>query len=117
MQRKLVKGGIDMDKEEILKRSRKENQNKDEMELAVFSKAGLRACGVGGIVCMAIILLESIFVDRINVSIWAVYLSMAGTMQLVKYQGFKKKYQLISAVLLLALALVFFVIYLVDLVG
>ena len=106
-----------MDKEEILKRSRKENKNKDEMELSVFSKAGQRACVVGGFVCMAMILLESTFADRFSVSIWSVYLSMVGTVQLVKYQGFKKKYQLIAAFILLALALVFFVMYLIDLVG
>lgn len=106
-----------MDREEILKRSRKENKKQDEMELAVFSKAGQRACVVGGIVCMAMILLENTFADRFSVSIWSVYLSMIGTVQLIKYQGFKKKYQLITAILFIALALVFFVMYLIDLVG
>ena len=42
---------IMLTKEEILEKSRIENKNRDEMENAVFAKAGLRACAVGGIVC------------------------------------------------------------------
>ena len=41
-----------MNREEILARSREENKNRDEMERDAFSKAGQRACAVGGLVCL-----------------------------------------------------------------
>lgn len=105
-----------MNREEILERSRKENKNQDEMEKDALAKAGQRACAIGGLVCMVIILLETIFAESVNVSTWAVYLSMTGTMLLVKYLRLKKKHELIFAVIQLILAAVFFVMYVIRLV-
>ncbi len=103
-------------KEEILEKSRIENKTRDEMENAVFAKAGLRACAVGGIVCALVIVLEAVFSDQVNFSTWAVYLSMTGTMLLVKYFGLRKKHELVFGVLQLLLAAMFFVMYVVRLV-
>jgi len=105
-----------MNREEILERSRKENKNQDEMEKDALAKAGQRACAIGGLVCMVIILLETIFAESVNVSTWAVYLSMTGTMLLVKYLRLKRKHELIFAVIQLILAAVFFVMYVIRLV-
>ena len=105
-----------MTKEEILAKSREENKNRDEREKEVFYKAGQQACAVGGLVCMAVIILEAIFGKEFNTSIWAVYLSITGTMLLMKYLSLKKKHELIFAVLQLALAVCFFVMYVVRLV-
>ena len=46
-----------MTKEEILEKSRQENKNQDEMERYAMARAGKRACAVGGLVCMAIVVL------------------------------------------------------------
>ena len=105
-----------MTKEEILEKSRQENKNQDEMERDAMARAGKRACAVGGLVCMAIIVLEAIFSDHVSMSTWAVYLSMTGTMLLVKYIRLKKKHELIFGVLELALAAVFFVMFVIGLV-
>lgn len=108
-----------MNRDEILERSRKENKNQDEMERGVMAKAGQRATAIGGSVCAAIIVLEAIFTDfstRVVLSTWAVYLSMTGTMLLMKYIWLKKKHELIFGVLQLAIAAVFFVLYVIKLV-
>ncbi len=105
-----------MTKDEILELSREENRNKDEMEKAVFVKAGQRACAAGGIVCAAIIVLEAIFAKEVSYSTWAVYLSMTGTMLLVKYFGLHKKHELVFGALQLILAAMFFIMYAVRLI-
>lgn len=106
-----------MTREEILALSRKENKNSDEMEKDALLKAGQRACAVGGCVCMVIILLETIFSQQVNISTWAVYLSMTGTTLLTKYARLRKKHELILGLLELALAAAFLVIHVVRLVG
>ncbi|MGN1389667.1 MAG: DUF6442 family protein [Bulleidia sp.] len=105
-----------MNKEEILEKSRKENQKQDEMERDAFAKAGQEACAAGGLVCMVIIIFEAIFSDHVNLSTWAVYLSMTGTMLIMKYHRLKKRRQLYSGLLQVCLAAVFLIMYLIQLV-
>lgn len=105
-----------MNRDEILEKSRKENKNQDEMERDALVKAGQRACAVGGLVCMVVILFEAIFADHVNFSTWAVYLSMTGTMLMVKYLRLKKKHELIFGLLQLALAAAFLVMYILRIV-
>lgn len=106
-----------MDREEILEKSRQENQRRDEMERDALAKAGQRACAVGGIVCAVVIVLEAIFADAFNMSVWAVYLSMTGTMLLMKYIRLRKRHELIFGAAQLLLAAVFLVMYIIRLVG
>ena len=105
-----------MNREEILQKSRQENKNRDEMEQFTFDKAGQRACAVGGFVCLAIILFETFFAEQVNVSTWAVFLSMCGTMLLSKYFRLKKKHELIFGLAELALAAVFLVMHVIRIV-
>jgi len=71
-----------MNREEILEKSREENKKMDEREKNALTVAGQRATAVGGLVCMAIILLNACL-DRYNNpatwAVWGVYLSMTGT--------------------------------------
>ncbi len=106
-----------MNKDEILAKSRKENENQDEMEMQVFAKSGQKACAVGGFVCVAIIILQSIFKDKVDFSVWAVYLSMTGTMLLYKYIKLKKKHELIFGLIQLVLAAIFLGMFIYNLVG
>ena len=106
-----------MTKEEILAISREENKNKDERERATFTKAGQKACATGGMVCMFILIIEAIFNGEFNLAVSAVYLSMTGTMLLVKYLELKKKHELVFAVIQLILAAVFFVMYVLKAAG
>ena len=104
-----------MNREEILEKSRQDNRNRDEMEKDALIRAGQQACAVGGLVCGAVILLEAIFAKQVSLSTWAVYLSMTGTMLLVKYFRLKKKHELVFGLAELALAAVFFIMYAVRL--
>lgn len=105
-----------MNKEEILERSRQENRRRDEMEADTFARAGQLATAVGGIVCMAVILLEGFIAGRINYGTWAVYLSMAGSMLLGKYRRLGKRHELVFGITELALAAVFFIMFVLQLV-
>ena len=105
-----------MDKEEILARSRQENSRRDEMEADTFARSGQLATAVGGIVCMAVILLEGFIGGRVNYGAWAVYLSMAGSMLLGKYHRLGKKHELVFGIAELALAAAFFVMFVLQLV-
>ncbi|MCR4949908.1 MAG: DUF6442 family protein [Solobacterium sp.] len=105
-----------MNKEEILEMNRKENRNHDEMEQNTFAKAGLMASVAGGLVCMVIILLEAIFGKGVSFSTWAVYLTMSGTILLMKYRGLGKKHELFFAIAQLALAALFLILFIIGLV-
>ena len=105
-----------MDRDEILKKSRQENQNRDEMEAYAFSKAGQRACAVGGIVCMVLILAETVRSGSMPLGAWAVYLSMTGTMLLTKYKHLKKRHELICGLIEIGLALMFLAMHITRLV-
>ncbi|MBE6836172.1 MAG: hypothetical protein J5877_02465 [Clostridia bacterium] len=106
-----------MNKEEILAKNREDNKNQDEMEKNAFSNAGRTACAVGGILCMVILLLEVILTDNgPSLSLWAIYLSMTGTMLLVKYKSLRKTHELIFGLIQLALAVVFLVLHIMRIV-
>lgn len=105
-----------MNKEEILEKSRRENKGRDECERDALAQGGKIAAAVGGVVCAAVILLEAIFSDFASYSTWAVYLSMTGSVLLVKFAKMRKKHELIFGALQILLALVFFAIYITKLV-
>ena len=104
-----------MTKEEILAKSRDDNSRRDEMEKATMARAGQIACAVGGIVCAIIILLEGFLTDRTSFSTFAVYMSMTGTMLLMKYFRQRKPSLLISAVIQLVTAAAFLVVFVIQL--
>ena len=106
-----------MDREEILEMSRQENRNQDEMERDALARGGQKALSVGGIVCMLLIILEAVFAKEVNPGTWAVYLSMTGTLLVYKYTRLKKKHELVTGVIQLMLAAVFFVMCITRRVG
>lgn len=104
-----------MNKEEILAKSRAENKGQDEREKQVLIKAGQIAFTVGGVMCMLIALFNSIlsmvdhggtrFDPKLNTLLWAIYLSMLGSLFLYKYVKLKKKHELFLAIALLTVSL------------
>ena len=108
-----------MDKEKILEMSRAENKNQDERERAAMARAGQVASAVGGIVCGLFLVLNAFFRrpgDATTLVAWTVYLSITGTSLLVKYRQLRKKHELIFGLIQLAMALMFFVFYVLTLV-
>ena len=106
-----------MNKDEILERSRRENKNMDERERDALAHAGRTASAVGGMLCAVLVVLEAILAERMNLAIWAVYLSVTGTTLLVKFLRLRRKHELIFGVIQLALAAVFAVAYVLQLAG
>lgn len=65
LQTKLGKGANDMNKEEILAKSRNDNKSADERQILLQQKAQAISGGVGLALCCIIALLEGIFGDSV----------------------------------------------------
>lgn len=92
-----------MNKEEILKASRKENKNKDLAEMEVMYQAGNHASRVGALVCCLISLLFSALAHTMLYSPWIIYFSILTTQWSVRFIRMKRKSDLVLAVLFLSL--------------
>ncbi len=106
-----------MDKEKILKMSRKENKNMDFPELEAALQASSAAGRVGAAVCILLSVLFRIFTGAYILSPWVIYFSMIATQAIVRYAKFKRKTELILSCLycaMLALCLVFFILRLTE---
>lgn len=106
-----------MDRDEILEKARNEHKGPDERERFALARAGQVACAVGGMVCGVLILLEGFLARQVTFSTWAVYLSITGTMLLVKFLHLRRKHELVFGLLQLGLAAVFLVLHILRLVG
>lgn len=107
-----------MNRDEILKMSRKENQNKDLVELDAASQAGNIAGRVGASVCCFISVIFHCFTDTLLYSPWIIYFSILGTHHIVKFNKIKRKSDLFLSIIYLGmcvLALLFFAQRLVEL--
>ena len=92
-----------MNREEILKASRKENKNKDLAEMEVIYQAGSHASRVGALVCCLISLLSSLLAHIMLYSPWIIYFSKNSTQWLVRFIKMKRKSDLVVAILFLCL--------------
>ena len=109
-----------MDKEKILESSRKENKNRDLVELEVAARAGHIAGRVGAAVCVVLSLVVRLLTDSYLLSPWIIYFSTIATHSLVKYAKLRRKTDLVLSLVYLAVCLsflVFFVLRLVEVKG
>ena len=104
-----------MNKENILESSRRENKNRDLVELEVTVQAGNIAGQVGVAVCVVLTIIFLIFTNTYFISPWVVYYSILGTNTLVKYASLRRKSDLIRTIFYLALCLMFFVFFILQL--
>lgn len=99
-----------MDKDEILKRSRQENEGKhDEREMAAYGTAAKVGMLVGAFVCIALILAsEFIFhIPEIALVGWLVYFAMQGTSNVVLFTKLKARKHLIWGIVEILLSAAF----------
>lgn len=99
-----------MDKDEILKRSRQENEGKhDEREMAAYGTAAKVGMLVGAFVCIALILAsEFIFhIPEIALVGWLVYFAMQGTSNVVLFTKLKTRKHLIWGIVEILLSAAF----------
>ncbi|MCR4962917.1 MAG: DUF6442 family protein [Firmicutes bacterium] len=106
-----------MNKEEILAKSRKDNQGSDEMELFTLAAAGKIAAQVGMLVCCLVAVLQVWFTDVVSVESWMIYFSILGTIFTVKYVKLHRRHELLLAVLFAGLFLFFTLLFIKRLIG
>ena len=95
-----------MDREEILEKSRKENQYKDPIELEAFRKANDAAITVGIIACVLLSALRRQILGSADLGVWT-----------VRFAKLRRKSDLILCLLGLGLFAGFFWFYLRDVLG
>lgn len=106
-----------MNKEEVLKASRKENKNKDLAELEIMYQAGSHASRAGALMCCLISILSSMIANIVLYSPWVIYFSIIGTHWLVRFIKLKRKSDLILALLFLLISILALIGFIHRLLG
>ena len=106
-----------MNKEEILKKSREENKNKDIAELEIINYATSWAYRVGGMLCALIAVLEVIFLDRISSECWLIFFGMLSAIFIVKFIKLRKKHELAIGLIYVVCFVFFAIKFVIDLLG
>ena len=101
-----------MDKNEILAKSRRENQYKDPVEQAAFQKANGAALTVGIIVCVLLTTLHRQMLGVADFGVWTVDWAIMATVYIVRSVKLRKKSDLVLALLGVGLFLGFLWFYL-----
>ena len=101
-----------MDKDEILARSRKENNDMDFVEAEVLAKANSIALNVGLMVCGLLSVLCAIFKEHVDYSAWTVYFSALAAVMIVKFVKLRRRHELALGLFYAACCAMFFVFYL-----
>ncbi len=92
-----------MDREEILEKSRRENQYKDPVELEAFRKANDAAITVGIVVCVLLSTLHREILGNADFGIWTVDWAIMATIYTVRFLKLRKKSDLVLCLLGLGL--------------
>ncbi len=106
-----------MEKEEILAISRRENKNRDLVEMETARQAGNIAGRVGACVCCLVSVIFVWVTGTMLYSPWVIYFSILGTHSLVTYGKVKRKTELALTILYFTMLLLFLVLFVVRLVG
>ena len=101
-----------MDKEEILAKSRAENNDRDFVEVEALDRANSISLNAGVLLCSLISVLHAIFQNSVDYAVWTVMFGMMATGMLAKYAKLKKRHELVLGLGYGALSLFFFVFYL-----
>lgn len=106
-----------MNKEEILKKSRNENKNKDLAELELLRHAGNIAGRVGACFCVLLSVIALHVSGILIYSPWIIYFSILGTHSAIKYCKIRRVSDLVLAlmyVVICVLCFIFFVFRLLE---
>lgn len=101
-----------MDKDEILKKSREENRDRDFVEAEVLNRANGIALAVSMLLCALISVLHAIFREKPNCAVWVVQFGILSTVMLVKFAKLHKRHELLLGLLYGGFSVCFFVFYL-----
>lgn len=107
-----------MNKDDILAKSRAENQGSDEYEKQVLEKAGRLSAQVGMVVCCVIAAASVMVTGRVNNACWVIYFSIHAAIFWTKYRCLHRRHELGLAVVSTAVGLLFAGLFAaVDLMG
>lgn len=101
-----------MDKDEILKKSREENKDRDLVDEEATNKANSIAFSVGMMACGLLSVLHAVFRDSVDYDVWVVMWAISSSMFLVKYHRLRKCHELVLGLFYGALSVFFFALYL-----
>lgn len=101
-----------MDKDEILKKSREENRDRDLVELEALHRANNIALSVSMLLCALISMLHAIFRDKPDFAVWIVQFGMLSTVMLVKFVKLRRRHELLLGLVYGGFCVCFFVFYL-----
>lgn len=104
-----------MNKEEILKKSREENKNKDIAELKTTHNAASWAYIIGVVLCCILVILDLIVTGFVNFTICIILFGMLSTVFMVKYIKMRKKHELFISLLYAVCFVLFFAMYILKL--
>lgn len=113
----IVSGDFNMIKEEILERSRKENQNKDLADLEIIKQAGLISSHVGLTGCVLISLLFYWIIKKPLISPWIIYFSMMAARSIVKYRKMHNHSELILVLLYSGMGILAILYFMIQVLG
>ena len=99
-----------MNKDEVLKMSREENEGRhDEREIIAFGTASRVGMLVGALVCVLLIFASELLfhIPAIGLVGWLVYFAMQGSSNIALFKNLKNRRNLIWGIIEIALAAVF----------
>ena len=99
-----------MRKDKILEMSRKENVGKlDEREMAAFGTASKVGMLVGGVLCVALVLVSEFLFKKPEIGLvaWLVYFSMYGSHHITLYTKLRGSNYLIFGIISIIMAIAF----------
>ena len=106
-----------MNKDEILKMSREENQNGDEREEKIKLRSYAISAAIGALLCMVFVFIEEIVFDRSTALIWIIYFGMMLSKSILDAVKLKKKSDICLSILWSLCFVIDIVIYILDNLG
>ena len=91
-----------MNRDDILAKSRKENSGGDEREAHVRMRAGNISYAVGGVLCVLISFVVTVFLeglDLVSYVCWLIYCGMGATEYWIRAVQLKTKWEIIGAII------------------
>ena len=106
-----------MNKDDILARSRAENQGADQYEMQILEKAGKLSAQVGMLACCAIAVASAAVTGRVSFGCWVIYFAILSTLFWTKWLYLKKRHEGILSVIYTAAGALFAVLFALELAG
>lgn len=103
-----------MNKDDILKKSRKENQNEDERENEIRLRSYAKSAAIGAFLCVIFMIIEKIVFDRHSTQILIIYIGMRLSKSMFDAINMKKKFDIVTSILFGLFFVMFIVLYILD---